>query len=181
LKKLSAVAAVGLMATFAFAAPGDAGTKNGGSGEVNPCGDDGVITYSPTTLWPPNHKDQTITITYTDPDAESVSLSITGNPHNEIIEGEEINGTGNTPPPDSTLATSKSADGNTVTVEVFARSERSGHKNADGGRVYEFDYDAKSEENGLPHEDDGCMSSAMTSGDGLIVFVPHDQGKRPNS
>jgi hypothetical protein len=43
------------------------------------CGTDGDnITFSgPTTLWPPNHKYRTVTITATDAQGENVSLMTT--------------------------------------------------------------------------------------------------------
>jgi hypothetical protein len=179
-KQIGALAALGLAGAFAFAAPTTAANKNGGT-DTRACGDNGTITYSPTSLWPPNHKAQNITITYTDPDAQNVSLEITANPHNEIVDGEEVNGTGNTPSATDSTGGVNSAEGDTVTVIATAISERSGHKNADGGRVYEFDYVAAADQDGTPLTvlDDGCMSDPATAGDGLIVFVPHDQGKRP--
>jgi hypothetical protein len=67
-----------------------------------------------------------------------------------------------------------------VTVVATAVSERSGHKNAQGGRVYEFDYLAKSDGVQSDALGRGCMSHPGPDGDGLIVFVPHDQGNRPS-
>ncbi|HVE47496.1 MAG TPA: hypothetical protein VNA57_12220 [Acidimicrobiales bacterium] len=163
------------LAAFGMLAPADAANKNSGGGEVNPCGDDGKITWSPAKLWPPNHKAQTITFTYSDPDAGDKTLTITANPHNEIVDGEEVNGTGNTPSAtDSTGGNGMASGTDSAVAYGSARSERSGHKNAAGGRVYEFDYTATNNEDGDAAPEDGCMSSPAVAGDGMKVFVPHD-------
>ena len=173
--RLAALAAAGLLGALGVVAPGTAANKNGGTGE-KACGDNGEITWTPTALWPPNHKAQPITFTYTDEDGGDVTLTIISNLHNETVNGEEINGTGNTPvATDSTGAGPASDDDGSVSVTGSAVSERSGHKNASGGRVYEFDYTADSNTG-----EDGCSSSIATAGDGLRVFVPHDMGKRAN-
>lgn len=171
MKKSSLAVGAGLLVAFGLLSPAGAGTRNTGSG-TRPCGDDGTITWSPDTLWPPNHKAQKITFTYSDPDAGTKTLTITANPHNEMLNGEEINGTGNTPAATDSTGGTNTSGGSSVTVEGAAVSERSGHKNAAGGRVYEFDYVASNDESGS--DDDGCMSSQATTGDGLTVFVPHD-------
>jgi len=156
---------------MAIAVPTFAADKNKGS-DSRACGDNGTIETSPTFLWPPNHKDVDITFTYTDDDTDGfsdVSLEITATPHNEIVDDEEINGTGNTPAAtDSVGGAGMDTDGD-VSVVGTARAERSGHKNADGGRVYEFEYVAESDMG-----TDGCMSDPGTAGDGILVFVPHD-------
>lgn len=171
MKRARFAAGAALIMAFGLLASAGAGTKNYGGGS-RPCGNNGVITWSPGVLWPPNHKAQTITFTYSDPDAGTKTLTITPNPHNEMVDGEEINGTGNTPAAtDSMGGTGSSSDGS-VTVQGSAVAERSGHKNADGGRVYEFDYVASNDESGTA--DDGCTSSPSTAGDGITVFVPHD-------
>lgn len=148
--------------------PTFAGDKNKGESTIA-CGSNGTITTTPTTLWPPNHKDVPVTFTYTDPDGGDVTLAITSTPHNEIVDDEEINGTGNTPAAtDSMGGTNTDSDGS-VDVVGSARAERSGHLSEAGGRVYEFDYMADS-----TLGTDGCNSDPATAGDGIIVFVPHD-------
>jgi len=173
---LAAAAAISAIGGLALASQGGAGTNDHGT-ESFACGDNGEISWGPTTLWPPNHKNRNILITYTDNDtpAKSVMLTVTGNLHNEVITDtdpstpdEEENGTGNTPfTTDSTPPAPGSGEGS-VTVVAQARAERSGHKNDQGGRVYEFDYDATSEDG------DGCSSDAAVAGDGILICVPHD-------
>jgi hypothetical protein len=174
-KLISASAALGLVVALGFAAPTFAATKNHGS-STTPCTDDGKITTSPTVLWPPNHKDNTITFAYTDPDG-AASLNIISNLHNEIADdGTEINGTGNTPlATDSTSGmavdggpTDADPDDGEVTVQVTARAERSGHKNADGGRIYRWDWSCRDDSGAMQ------MSDPDDPDDDIQVFVPHD-------
>jgi hypothetical protein len=167
-KYLAVLASVGLIAAMAIAVPVLAGDKNKGETTVA-CGDNGTIVASPTVLWPPNHKEVDITFVYTDDDSDGsgdVSLEIIQNTHDEVVDDEELNGSGNTPfATDSLGGASTDSDGET-TVVGYARSERSG---TGDGRVYEFDYVAQADM-GL----DGCESDPMTAGDGIIVSVPHD-------
>lgn len=177
MKKLITVfAALGLVAALGFAGPSFAGTKNHSSSDT-PCTDAGNIHTSPTVIWPPNHKDVTITFEYTDPEG-AMSLDIYTNPHNEVLEdGTEINGTGNTPvATDSTPGAAMDggptdADGannGTVVVQTTVRAERSGHKNEDLGREYRFDYRCMDD---AGHSD---MSDRTDPDDGIRIFVPHD-------
>lgn len=160
----------GIVLAFGLLNPAGAENKNTGGG-YKPCGD-GSLTWTPGTLWPPNHKTQTITVVYTDSDEGTKSLALTTNPHNEQVNGTEANGTGNTPvASDSTVATAETGSGTSVDVDVFARSERSGHKNDAGGRVYEFDYVATNTQS--DDTTDGCESDPTVTGDGVIVKVPH--------
>ena len=169
-KLITAFAALGLIAALGFAGPTFAGNKNHGSSTIDPCGEDGTITTSPTTLWPPNHKDVTISFRYEDPTNDNVTLEITAKPHSEAVDGEEINGTGNTPyATDSTGGVNMDDDGD-VTVDGTARAERSGHKNEEvGGREYRYEYIADADGGS-----DGCMSDPEDDEDDIVVFVPHD-------
>jgi len=75
----AAVAALGL-GTFAIPALSGAapGSPQGGTGGPVACGS-GSITWSPDNLWPPNHKLQTVTITYTgDNDGDTAMVAVTG-------------------------------------------------------------------------------------------------------
>jgi hypothetical protein len=179
-KLITAFAAIGLIAALGFAGPTFGATKNHGSSDTA-CGEDGNINTTPTILWPPNHKDVTITFTYTTGEDDAMALELFENPHNEIADdGSEINGTGNTDPGTDSLG-GAGADGmagdedgsnnGTVVVNGSARAERSGHKNLQGGRVYEFDYEAQDDGG---NSDDSCASDPTVDGDGILVFVPHD-------
>jgi hypothetical protein len=143
-----------------------------GSNSID-CGEDGTISWTPTTLWPPNHKLHDITITYSDSD-ESASLTITPMPHSDVIgEGEEAterNGSGNTPfATDSSGGTDPDDGDGEAVVTGTARGERSGQ--AKEGRTYSFGYMA--EDGGTT---DGCSGPDMDpeTDDEIIVFVPHD-------
>jgi hypothetical protein len=162
-------AAMSAIGGVALAQTGAADVRDRGTAEFA-CGDNGTISWGPTVLFPPNHKERDILVTYTDSDepANTVTLNVTTNLHNEVVDGDEINGTGNTPfLTDSTGATGEDTDGS-VTVVPKAVAERSGHKNSQGGRVYEFDYEATSDDG------DGCSSDPATAGDGILICVPHD-------
>src|SRR5216684_7403099 len=64
--------------------------KSGGSATV-PCGD-GVITYSPTSLRPPNHKMTSIAISFSESeattDSDTLGLQITGITSNQQTEDD---------------------------------------------------------------------------------------------
>src|SRR5688572_29533221 len=170
-KSRFAMAGAALVA-FGLLGPAGAANKNTGSQSI-PCGENGTLAWAPTRLWPPNHKAQNITFTYTDSDSGTKTLAIVANPHNEIVDNEEVNGTGNTPAAtDAVGGASGPSSESSITVVGSAVSERSGHKNADGGRVYRFDYDADNVED--DGSNDGCSSDPANPEDGLVVFVPHD-------
>jgi hypothetical protein len=134
------------------------------------CGNNGEIEYSPTVLWPPDHKYRDITVTYTDPDGATTSLTLTATPHDEVLgegsEATEMVGSGATPFPTDSLGGAAMENDSSVTVVVQARGERSGKGD---GRTYEWEYDAESNMG-----TDGCESDPDTEGDGIIVSVPHD-------
>lgn len=142
----------------------------------------GEITYGgPLKMWPPNHKyqDVTITATATDPD-DNVDLSTAGS-HDEIIDGEELNGAGNTDNDVSPAMASDAGTGSAVTEHAL-RSERSGRgdgrtytldwdviftdSDADGGYVEAFCGSADLNEDGEPPVD--------ARQDSFRVEVPHD-------
>ncbi|GEM_PF-2610532 len=56
--------AASILAAFAMAPPAFANPFDGGQASI-PCGD-GQIVYGPIQLWPPNHQQRMITITYID-------------------------------------------------------------------------------------------------------------------
>ena len=75
---------VALLAVAALAvgsASATPGQRTGGTGTAS-CNDDGngqhgTVTWTPTTVWPPNHKMQTVVINYTEPDNDGDRISIT--------------------------------------------------------------------------------------------------------
>ena len=108
----------------------------------------GGVAPSQASLWPPNHKLRTITLSgATDPDGDPVAITITG-----VTQDEPVNG---------------KADGNTspdvvtgpIAGQVRLRAERSGRGD---GRVYTIAYVAKD------------PSGASCSGT-VTVTVPHDK------
>ena len=144
-----------------------AGARGGGVG-TNECGDgEGghTVTWTPTTVWPPNHKYQDVTITYTDSSEDhQLTLAATSATHDQYdAEGNELNGAGNTDE-DVVLPADAATGTESVSVIVRARGERSGRDKT--GRVYTVDYTANSV-NADGETDNTC--------DGQItVTVPHD-------
>jgi hypothetical protein len=101
------------------------------------------------TLWPPNHKYRLITLSgATDPDGDTVTLTITG-----VTQDEPLNGLGDGD-------TSPDAKAGPASEQVFVRAERSGQRN---GRVYRIAFSGS----------DGKGGTCTGSG---TVGVPHDQG-----
>jgi hypothetical protein len=157
-------------ALAALALPANAGSRTGGSGGPVNCNDSqghtvGTVTWSPTTLWPPNHKDQTITINFTgDNDKDTAMVSVTGWSDNETVGGVEMNGSGQ--PDQATPDVVPGAPGSgpdTAPVQTTAavRAERSGQGS---GRIYTLTVTCS--------ESDGTMGTVP-----ITVSVPHDQGK----
>lgn len=138
---------------------------------------EGVFTYNgPDSAWPPNHKMRYGTITLTDVDSpeeeatDGVTL-IVGASHDEFSEGQELNGSGNTPyATDASGGTKTGTD--TVTVPISMRGERSGRGD---GRVYTFDTTGSSVDGGLPVGSKVCAPVQFT------VTVPHDQRNQTNT
>ncbi|MDO8433975.1 MAG: hypothetical protein Q7S58_16375 [Candidatus Binatus sp.] len=169
---VAAVAVIVLLfASSAFAKP----PKSGGTATA-PCGD-GVITYTPTTLWPPNHKMKSISIKFAESEATSdgdtLGLQVTDISSNQQSDDDEgghgcgartskqgpdfsfskavISG----PPGDDTV---------TLTTSVDVRAERCAR---DGARVYTIDVTCS----------DGDDSTG-TDDAVLTVTVPKSRGRR---
>jgi hypothetical protein len=168
---------VGAPATGGVAAPMAANSRTGGTSSTK-C-NDGTVTYTPTTLWPPNHKMQTITITYADSDGDGDNTRITVGmitDNQAAADGsDELNGSGQ--PTDKqgldwagTGNTATGKDGGpdaTTTADV--RAERSGTDPA--GRTYDIKVTC-SDSGGTDATE---MAGTMQTVD-LFVTVPHDQG-----
>lgn len=125
---------------------------------------DSVVTWTPTNLWPPNHKPRTISITLTDPDGTgAVMHSIDVGTVAEFPAGE--NGAGNTAQDWSNIKSGGSvADNVPATASVDVLSERSGHDMT--GRTYAITVNC--------HDDNGATNSMAV----LCVTVPHDQSAK---
>ena len=150
--------------------------RAGGSGST-PC-NDGTVTWSPTTLWPPNHKMQTIQIGYTDNDDDGDSIGVmvgmitdnqaSSDGSNELHgsgqptdkQGLDWSGSGNM---------GSASDPGTASTTAQVRAERSGTSKA--GRTYSIQVTC-SDMGGSNHE----MEMQTVT---IQVFVPHDQ--RPTS
>ena len=166
-----AVALVAVLAPMSASAG-----KHSFGGDSIACGDNGTISWTPSTLWPPNHKLVPVTWTYTDPDGGDVTLSTAATDHSDIVGGEELAGSGNTDPGTDSLGGAGTDDDGSVDVVGNARSERSGQSKQ--GRTYNFTYMAMSDPDGVPGsgDEDGCSGpdDDATTDDQITVFVPHD-------
>jgi len=170
---IARIAGIAILAAGALTPAAAAPHKSGGSGST-PC-NDGTVTWSPTTLWPPNHKMQTITIGYTDNDNDGDMIGVmigsisdnqsSSDGSNELRgsgqptdkQGLDWSGTGN-------MGTA--SDPGTATTTAQVRAERSGTSKA--GRTYTINVTC-SDMGGSSMEMD--MQTVP-----ITVFVPHDQG-----
>ena len=173
----AAIAAVGVTVPVLA----DPGHPQGGTG-TTVCKDangntmDGAVTWSPTTIWPPNHKWQTITVNYTDTDgdgSQTLTVSAPAGSHNQMTDGVEDPGAGNTQVDFMPGAPGTHSDPGTATTKPQVRSERSGR---DGTRVYTITVNcmhSSEVDPDNPNEAAGQMGTAT-----ITVTVPHDQGHR---
>jgi hypothetical protein len=162
-----ALAAAGAVAAFAGEVnnKGDTGTTT-----VQCLADDGsqpagepfespeyaTITVSPTTLWPPNEKMQTIglSMSFTDDEPDTQSLTVLSITSNQGTSGD-FSGVGN--------SVSGTADGSTISTSVQLRATRDDTDQA--GRTYTLTLQ--------------CGEDSVTPGPQntvtVEVTVPHDQ------
>ena len=127
------------------------------------------LTYNgPKDIWPPNHKYRHLTISATGHEDDSIVLTVTGS-SDETIDGEELNGAGNTDNdyvgPDMTPVAVANGTG-TASTPYKVRGERSGHGD---GRTYSFDTMATFDD-----ETEPCTHT-------FTATVPHDQRNHTNS
>lgn len=164
---------IGGVAAFLLVLTPNAFAKHSGTGGQAqvPCGD-GEITYSPITLWPPNHNLKQIDISFaeTEADADTLGLQVTGISSNQDTE-DAAGGAGCGPVTstqgadwsfDATLVLGTAGD-DTVTVSdpVQVRAERCAKDKT--ARVYTIDVT--------------CTDEAGTDDAVLTVTVPHSKGK----
>lgn len=168
------------IAAVAFAVPTLASPGNGthGDGQTN-CAD-GSVTWNPTSVWPPNHKMQTVTINYTAPadspdtaDTTTITVDAIFDDQAATDGSDELNGSGQ-PTDQQGLDwggignSATSAEGDTASTTALVRAERSGHGQA--GRTYTIMVSCTEKTGGtVPNPLDSGMAT-------LTVNVPHDQG-----
>jgi hypothetical protein len=152
----------------AFAKP-----SSGGRQATVDCGD-GVITYSPSTIWPPHHKMQQIDISFAESeltsDSDTLGLQVTGISSNQQTE-DDAGGAGCGPNTatqgpdfvfDSTPVTGTAGDDvDPVSTSVQVRAERCAKDKT--ARVYTIDVT--------------CSDEGTTDAVQLFVTVSHDKGK----
>jgi len=173
----AAVAAVGIaIPTFASGGPSAGGSA--------PCinamtsQQDGTVTWTPSSLWPPNHKMKTITITYTAPSDISNDQSVItiGAITDDQVapDGSELQGSGQ--PTDQQGAdwsgtgnTNSGPEGTAVTTNAQVRAERSGTSKA--GRTYTIQVMCGEQDAGAAMLNPNEQGTAT-----VTVKVPHDQG-----
>lgn len=137
------------------------------------CGD-GVITYSPSTLWPPNHKMHQIDLSFAETetsDSDSLGLQVTGITSSQEAEDDAGSaGCGKnsaTQGPDfifdSTPVTGPAGDDvDPVTTSVQVRAERCAKDKTP--RLYTIDVT--------------CSDEGATDDVQLFVTVGHDKGRK---
>jgi hypothetical protein len=150
---------MGLAALAALAVPSAASADSAKKSQSVDC-TGGTITFNGSdTLWPPNHKFRDYSVVAT-PDVAQDYVTLTSTITNdEVVDGEELNGAGNTAV-DATNNPGTSNGQGTQTVRQSVRGERSGRGD---GRVYTFTVDAGFGLGAIP-----CQAK-------FTVTVPHDQ------
>ena len=160
---LAAGCMLALAMGLATLAPADSGNKYSSETDARDCGDGDSITFAGAkTLWPPNHKMQTVTITATEGEdvdpMDEVTLTTTAT-DDEV----GLNGAGNPTLLDesATPASGSNTGTGTTSVEWQLRAERSGRGD---GREYTITASATF--------DNGTK---MCGPETFTVTVPHDQ------
>jgi hypothetical protein len=129
--------------------------------------DYGTVTWSPATLWPPNHKMVTVTMAYAEAsnDGDSATITVDAITDNQLVNGAEEVGSGNPHLVDwSGIGNhGAAADPNPAVTTAQVRAERSGTDRA--GRTYTITLSCGG-------SGDGDSGTAT-----VTVFVPHDQGQ----
>ena len=166
---LAGFSAATLLTGITFATANPTGAKGPGSFD---CGDGAggfELAWTPTSVFPPNHKTVPGSLTYTSEDATNqLTLQITSIVSDELLpDGEEMNGAGNTLI-DATWDQGSTSGNSSVTRNFSIRAERSGQGD---GRTYTINYTAKSD----PALPIGAGTTNDCSGS-VTVEVPHDMG-----
>jgi hypothetical protein len=181
---LAGFSAATLLTGMAFAHANPTGPKGEGS-YACPAGagqDEGfTVTWTPKSVFPPNHKYITGTLTYTAPEGhedDELTLGVDAILHDEVHEdGTEANGTGNTPlATDATWDQTPKTGKGSLSVDFQVRAERAG---GGDGRTYSVGYTAKAQktvaDQVLPLETNNCSQTVTDTT--VQLDVPHDMGK----
>jgi hypothetical protein len=188
MKRSHALAGLALAAAITAALPASAvpvgvpgngnGGGNGGGGDKShgkseaACTDDGKVEWTPTSVWPPNHKYKTINITFIDDDndGDTITVSVDSASHNQITDGVESLGSGNTDNDAVPGPPGSATDPDDAKTSAQIRAERSGLDQ--NGRNYDLVVT--------------CTDTGDESGDDeesetitITVNVPHDRGRNP--
>lgn len=158
----------------------------GGTGGPVAC-NDGQVTWTPSNLWPPNHKMVPIHISYadTDNDGDSTSIAVTGVQETDgdsapmdATVAETFKGSGKPgqidAQPDSdpnNAPTAGSDPGTPATWTEDVRAERSGTDGHGSGRTYTITVQCMDMGGSNAQEMGGETGTAT-----ITVTVPHDQG-----
>jgi hypothetical protein len=164
---LAGASAAILLTGMSFAHANPTGPKGPG---FKDCGSSFSVVWSPTQVFPPNHKMVDGTLAYNAPAGDAIDqlkLQITGIVNNEVVDGEEMNGSGNTLI-DSNWDTDAVTGTGSVSRAFQIRAERSG---LGVGRTYTVTYTATAD----PAVATGLGTSNNCSGS-VDVFIPHDMG-----
>ena len=176
---LAATAAAALTVP-ALAAPH---SPAGGTGTIA-C-NDGTITWTPTNLWPPNHKYVPVSISYSDTDGDGDTTAVTVDSVTETdgdsgpmdaTVAETFNGSGKPgqidaqPDPNSPATTGSDPDTAATWTEDI-RAERSGTDGHGSGRTYDLSVTC-SDMGSSDLQETGTQRQTVD----IQVTVPHDQG-----
>jgi len=171
------LSAAALLAAGAIPAMATQGHQTGGTSSAS-C-NDGVVSASPAVLWPPNHKFQDITLSYTDNDNDGDTIQITdvqesmADVNGKVgANGESLGAGGPQHDPDyvaPALPSPEAKDPGTTSTVAEVRSERSGTTGNGSGRVYSFTVTCHDSGGSDPTEMAGESDMAT-----VFVCVPHD-------
>lgn len=173
-----ALAAAATTALPAEAIPGVGNGNDGGNGRGPASGgtgstacNDGTVTWSPTSIWPPNHKMKTVTVVYdeNDGDGDTITVAIDSITHDQFAtDGTELVGSGpQNAGPDAVAGPEGSAiDPDAAVTTGQVRAERSGIEQK--GRTYTLTVTCTDTGD---QSDDDPQSETVT----LTVSVPHDR------
>ncbi len=144
---------------------------------------DGTVAATPAILWPPNHKLNPLSITYSESDGDGDTLNITGVTESMVdgsgaanVEGHGVGQPSAQQGPDyvGPTAFSPGTDGGTpASTSVQVRSERAGTVGNGSGRVYSLTVSCK-DSGGTPDPNDPTEAAGQNGMGTVYVCVPHD-------